>query len=189
MFVYQATKGEFIDHVVNDTITNRIIQAFEERVHRVNLGEVRSWQNSMQFMHKVLHTPEIPDEYGVAIEFTVPYAGGKRIDFLCRPMLVIWLEMETSNNDALMEVRFLHVSKGREAKILAAVASEAHDRPDFRDIPRRNHVPEFLSFCTSGPGGCRQWMGGDMPDFTYLGYTLDTRYTANAFVASVSVTF
>jgi len=34
-----------------------------------------------------------------------------------------------------------------------------------------------------------KYMGADLPDFKYNGYTVDTSYTANAIVASVSITF
>ena len=69
MLVYQATKSEFMDDVEIDLIVEHITLAFERRVHRANPKEVRSWQNSMQHMYKVLNTPEIPGTCGVAIEF------------------------------------------------------------------------------------------------------------------------
>ena len=81
MLVYKATKSEFMDDVEQDLIVARISRAFEERVHRTNPKEVRSWQNSMQHMYKVLNTPAIPGDCGVAIEFGVP-GTQKRIDFL-----------------------------------------------------------------------------------------------------------
>ena len=81
MLVYQATKSEFMDDVETDLIVEHITRAFERRIHRANPKEVRSWQNSMQHMYKVLNTPEIPGTCGVAIEFGVPYTSS-RIDFL-----------------------------------------------------------------------------------------------------------
>ena len=42
MLVYQATKREFMADVDNDAITTRITEAFEQRIHRANPGEVRS---------------------------------------------------------------------------------------------------------------------------------------------------
>ena len=81
MLVYQATKRDFMDDVDNDAIVARITEAFEQRVHRANRAEVRSWNNSMQYMYKVLNTPDIPGGCGVAIEFGVPYTSS-RIDFL-----------------------------------------------------------------------------------------------------------
>jgi DUF2075 family protein len=81
MLVYQATKSEFMDDVERDVIVDRISRAFEQRIHRVNRGEVRAWQNSMQHMYKVLNSPDIPGGCGVAIDFAVPYTNS-RIDFL-----------------------------------------------------------------------------------------------------------
>ncbi len=60
VLVYQATKREFMDDVETDAITTRITQAFEHRVHRAAPREVRSWNNSMQYMYKVLNTTGIP---------------------------------------------------------------------------------------------------------------------------------
>lgn len=81
MLVYQATKADFMDDVETDAIVERITTAFERKIHRPNPAEVRSWQNSMQFMYKVLNTTEVPGGCGVAIEFGVPYTPS-RIDFL-----------------------------------------------------------------------------------------------------------
>ena len=81
MLIYKATKSEFMHDVDTDTIVTLITEAFEERLHRANAGEVRSWNNSMQYMYKVLNTADIPDRCGVAIEFGVPYTNS-RVDFL-----------------------------------------------------------------------------------------------------------
>jgi DUF2075 family protein len=81
MLVYQATKSEFMDDVERDVIVDHITRAFERRIHHANPAEVRSWQNSMQHMYKVLNAAEIPATCGVAIEFGVPYTNS-RIDFL-----------------------------------------------------------------------------------------------------------
>jgi len=81
MLVYQATKSEFMHDVDLDVIVDRITTAFERRVHRVNPREVESWRNSMQYMHRVLNTEDVPGGCGVAIEFSVPYTSS-RIDFL-----------------------------------------------------------------------------------------------------------
>jgi DUF2075 family protein len=81
MLVYQATKSEFMDDVERDVIVERISRAYEQRIHRTSASEVRSWQNSMQHMYKVLNSPDIPGSCGVAIEFGVP-GTNKRIDFV-----------------------------------------------------------------------------------------------------------
>ena len=81
MLVYQATKDDFMQDVEADVLVERISAAFRERIHRPQQYEVRSWQQSMQHMYKVLNTPDIPGNCGVAIEFRVPYTNS-RIDFL-----------------------------------------------------------------------------------------------------------
>ena len=48
---------------------------------RINEPEVRSWDNSMQYMYRVLSDQEIPNDAGVAIEFKIPHTS-KRVDFL-----------------------------------------------------------------------------------------------------------
>jgi len=44
-------------------------------------SEVRSWENSFQYMYKVLQGSDVPDGAGVAIEFKIPLTS-RRIDFL-----------------------------------------------------------------------------------------------------------
>ncbi len=80
MLVYQATKREFMD----DVTTTSSLTASPRPSRSAFTGsaaEVLSWQNSMQYMYKVLDTPSIPGDCGVAIEFGVPYTSS-RIDFL-----------------------------------------------------------------------------------------------------------
>ncbi|HET6350981.1 MAG TPA: DUF2075 domain-containing protein [Coriobacteriia bacterium] len=81
MLVYQSVKQGFMSDVENDVIVTRIKDAFEQKIHRAAPREVLSWNNSMQYMYKVLNTSTIPDDCGVAIEFGVPYTNS-RIDFL-----------------------------------------------------------------------------------------------------------
>lgn len=81
MIVYEATKEEFLKDVFDDELTINIINNFYKKIGRVNEREVRSWDNSMQYMYRVLMDLEIPNDSGVAIEFRIPYSS-KRVDFL-----------------------------------------------------------------------------------------------------------
>ena len=81
MLVYQAIKSEFMADVEGGVIVDNICDAFIRRVQHPGASEVRSWQNSMQFMYAALNTERIPDDCGIAIEFGVPYTSS-RIDFL-----------------------------------------------------------------------------------------------------------
>ncbi len=81
MIVYDSTKYEFVNDVLNDRVDAKIYQKYREKIGKVNDGVKRSWRNSMEFMYKVLNTNIIPDNSGVAIEFSIP-SSSKRIDFI-----------------------------------------------------------------------------------------------------------
>lgn len=81
MIVYEATKSEFIADVFMDNLVDNISRNFREKIGNINRSELRAWDNSMQFMYRVLNDHEIPADAGVAIEFKVPYTS-KRIDFI-----------------------------------------------------------------------------------------------------------
>ncbi|MCM3768274.1 DUF2075 domain-containing protein [Neobacillus niacini] len=81
MIVYEATKAEFLEDVLHDELVNNISKNYNSKIGRINEREVRAWNNSMQYMHRVLMDNEIPKDAGVAIEFKIPYTS-KRVDFL-----------------------------------------------------------------------------------------------------------
>lgn len=80
MLVYEATKGEFLDSVLMGSITDEIYAVYQEKIGKSPQSQIDSWTNSMEFMFKVLSDNEIPDDAGVAIEFSIPTTS-KRIDF------------------------------------------------------------------------------------------------------------
>ena len=81
MIVYEATKSEFIDSVFSGSITDEIYDVYKQKIGKSAKSQIRSWENSMQFMYRILEDSEIPDNSGVAIEFTIPTTS-KRIDFI-----------------------------------------------------------------------------------------------------------
>lgn len=81
MIVYEATKAEFVDSVFSGSITDEIYDVYKQKIGKSNESQIRSWENSMQFMYRILVDGEIPDDCGVAIEFTIPTTS-KRIDFI-----------------------------------------------------------------------------------------------------------
>lgn len=82
MIVYEAIKEEFLDDVVNDLIADNIHSMFKDKLGRsTSCKEIESWNNSMQYMYKVLQTDTIPNNCGVAIEFNIPLTS-KRVDFI-----------------------------------------------------------------------------------------------------------
>jgi hypothetical protein len=82
MIIYENTKGGFVSDVRDGLIANKIEQEFKNHnISHSNDAEYRAWSNSMQYMRNVLEDGEIPDDCGVAIEFTIPTTS-KRIDFI-----------------------------------------------------------------------------------------------------------
>lgn len=82
MLIYQGTKRTFSQDTENDAIANIIQEKLLERMHhKPSSSEYRAWNNSMEYMYKVLNDQEIPDDCGVAIEYNVPLTA-KRVDFI-----------------------------------------------------------------------------------------------------------
>lgn len=82
MLVYEGTKDDFLLSVEQDTIAAEIEKNIYERMHRHTAkNEFRAWENSMEYMYKVLNDGEIPYNAGIAIEYNIPQTS-KRVDFL-----------------------------------------------------------------------------------------------------------
>lgn len=120
MIIYRATKKQFVDDVFNNTIADNIDNAFVEHLGRhTSPNEVRSWQNSMQYMYKVVNIPDLPDEVGVAIEYQIPLTA-KRVDFIIsglnakkKEQIIIielkqWDVAEPTQKPSIVVARFQH---------------------------------------------------------------------------------
>jgi len=79
--VYEAVKKEFLSDVFEDRLVDAIVANYNAKIGRISKSEVRAWDQSMQYMHRVLADSEIPDDAGVAIEFKIPYTS-RRVDFI-----------------------------------------------------------------------------------------------------------
>ena len=116
MIVYDGVKSDFLHSVEADTIALEIEQKILEKMgKRTVANEFLSWENSMQYMYKVMNDPEIPEDAGVAIEFNIPQTA-KRVDFMVsgydlvgNPGMVIvelkqWSKLEkVENTETLVE--------------------------------------------------------------------------------------
>ena len=116
MIVYDGLKNDFLQSVENDTIAMEIEQNILEKLGRRTVAnDFLAWDNSMQYMYKVMNDPEIPSDAGVAIEFNIPQTA-KRVDFMVsgydingNPGIVIvelkqWSTLEkVDNTEALVE--------------------------------------------------------------------------------------
>ena len=82
MIVYDGVKSDFLHSVEADTIALEIEQKILEKMGKHTVAnEFLSWENSMQYMYKVMNDPEIPEDAGIAIEFNIPQTA-KRVDFM-----------------------------------------------------------------------------------------------------------
>ena len=82
MIVYDGVKRDFMTSVENDSIAIEIEKNILEKMGRhTGKSEFRSWENSLQYMYKVMNDSEIPEDAGVAIEYNIPQTS-KRVDFM-----------------------------------------------------------------------------------------------------------
>ena len=82
MIVYSGTKTDFLNAVEADSIAEEIEKNIYEKMHRNTAkNEFRSWENSLEYMYKVLNDNTIPTDSGIAIEYNIPQTS-KRVDFI-----------------------------------------------------------------------------------------------------------
>ena len=99
MLIYEATKSEFMDSVEKDNITDDIYNCYKKKVGNSGKSQIRSWRNSMEYMYKTLNDSKIPDNCGVAIEYTIPLTS-KRIDFI-----ISGLDENNNKNVVIIELK------------------------------------------------------------------------------------
>ena len=82
MIVYDGIKTDFLTSCEKDTIAIEIEQNILSKMGKhTPKAEFRSWENSLNYMYKVLNDNDIPSNAGVAIEFNIPQTS-KRVDFM-----------------------------------------------------------------------------------------------------------
>lgn len=82
MIVYSGIKRDFLTAVEQDSIAAEIEENIYNKMHRrTGQNEFRSWENSLEYMYKVLNDTAIPENSGVAIEYNIPQTS-KRVDFI-----------------------------------------------------------------------------------------------------------
>lgn len=124
MIVYDGLKSDFLQSVDNDTIALEIQERIKQKLgHNTVSNEILSWDNSMQYMYKVMNDPEIPNNAGIAIEYNVPQTA-KRVDFMIsgydhhdNPGMVIielkqWSKLnKVDHTDSLVETYVGHANR------------------------------------------------------------------------------
>lgn len=115
MIVYDGTKTDFLRSVEQDTIALEIEENIYQKMNRHTArNEFRSWENSLEYMYKVLNDNEIPQDAGIAIEYNIPQTS-KRIDFL-----ISGYNEKEQNNVIIIELKQwdkLFALKGKDALV------------------------------------------------------------------------
>lgn len=114
MIIYRNSVSDFRNEVDQNIIVEQIEKQYHKLIgRRVGTSERRAWNNSLQFMERVVRRSNIPDDCGVLIEYNIP-STSKRIDFVLtghdennQSNFVIvelkqWEEAESSTKDALV---------------------------------------------------------------------------------------
>ncbi len=109
MIVYEGLKKDFLYSCERDSIAMEIEENILSKLgRRTPKAEFRAWENSLNYMYKVMNDEEIPSDAGVAIEYTIPQTS-KRIDFMItgydkedEPGMVI---VELKQWDSLREIK------------------------------------------------------------------------------------
>ena len=100
MIVYEGLKSDFVNSVESDFIAAEIEKNVLEKMGRhTSPSEIRSWENSLTYMYKVLNDEAIPKDAGIAIEYNIPQTS-KRVDFL-----ISGYDQEDRQNVAVIELK------------------------------------------------------------------------------------
>ena len=82
MIVYDGLKTDFLKSCESDSIAIEIEENILNKLGKhTPKAEFRSWENSLNYMYKVMNDPNIPCDAGVAIEYSIPQTS-KRVDFI-----------------------------------------------------------------------------------------------------------
>jgi hypothetical protein len=120
MIVYQSTKKGFLQDAsmgIEDIVRGRV----NEQLHidvKPGSSEYESWKNSLgNAMFHVMNTDKIPDDAGVAIEYSIPRTKN-RIDFVVTgqdeqgndKVIIVelkqWTDIQMTDKDAMVLTRF-----------------------------------------------------------------------------------
>ncbi|MNM03340.1 RecBCD enzyme subunit RecD [compost metagenome] len=126
MIIYSSSALAFKEKVDNNELTVEIENAFISKMGmRPSPGERRAWNNSMQFMERVVRNSKIADDCGIMIEYNIP-ATSKRVDFI-----VAGQNAEGKDNFVIVELKQWDAAKetDREDVVIAHIGSRERETP------------------------------------------------------------
>ncbi len=118
MIIYESTKDQFINEILNQTLVDRLYEEYQKKLGRTKESEINSWRNSLMYMYQVLESNAIPGDSGIALEYKIPYASN-RIDILItgydnnkkKSVVIIelkqWTEVQTTEEKVGYVVTYL----------------------------------------------------------------------------------
>ncbi len=138
MIIYKNTAKGFRDDVDKNTIVEKMDNCFIETLgHSVSDNEKRSWNNSLNFMEKIVRLSKIPNDCGILLEYNIP-STSKRIDFIAaghdqnnkKKLIIVelkqWEKAEPTDLDCLVKT---YVGGGN--RIVSHPAYQAHSYKCF----------------------------------------------------------
>lgn len=118
MIVYQSTKEDFLKDASGGCIEDIIRERVKQKLNKnVGNNEYISWKNSLGSMYHVINSELIPNDSGIAIEYSIPRTKN-RIDFIITgqdengsdKVIIIelkqWTDIELTEKDAVVLTRF-----------------------------------------------------------------------------------
>ena len=120
MIVYKTNKNGFLNDVANGCIEDIIKESLKQKLNKnVGNNEYISWKNSLGSMYHVINSELIPNNSGIAIEYSIPRTKN-RIDFIITgqdenfkdKVIIIelkqWTDIQMTDKDAMVLTRFQH---------------------------------------------------------------------------------
>ncbi|MFC3749532.1 DNA/RNA helicase domain-containing protein [Paenibacillus sp. GCM10012306] len=126
MIIYSSSALAFREKVDSNQLTVEIENAFISKMGmRPSPGERRAWNNSMQFMERVVRNSKIADDCGVMIEYNIP-ATSKRVDFI-----VAGQDKEGKDNFVIVELKQWDAASetDREDVVVAYIGGRERETP------------------------------------------------------------
>jgi len=142
LIIYSSSAREFREKVDSNLLTVTIEEAFVRKMGmQPGRGEIQAWNNSMQFMERVIRNSKIADDCGILIEYNIP-ATSKRVDFI-----VTGQDEHGSNNFIIVELKQWDSAKAtdREDVVLACVGSREREmpHPSYQAWSYRQHLEDM----------------------------------------------
>ena len=80
MIVFSCLKNEFMTYVREETISNKVYDAYKEIFNkRTKLSQIKAWANSLPHMAGIIS--DLPENTGITIEYGIPLTS-KSIDMV-----------------------------------------------------------------------------------------------------------